>query len=417
MNCPSRLASLLGQLALIISVSSCSSTDAPNVSPSAGSGGTAGNVGGSGGGTAGSSAGASNVGGGGAAGSAGAAGGGGSLFTGPCTPPSNIDAPLEKLSQTGCMSSADKTKFASLVIPYEVNSPLWSDSADKQRGMVIPVGQTVHIKDCAVAAENCTQGPADTGKWVFPVGTVMLKNFAFDNKLVETRLFVRHDADTWVGYSYQWDEAQADATLVSEDRKDVMFNTGSRVVPWQYPGRLDCMKCHNKMGGSTIGPETRQMNRVVGGTNQIDKLKGMNLFDKAPASPYAKAFATPYPSQAGMPAADATLDEKARSYLNANCGFCHRPDGDFFSLDMRYDTKFADMKLCGNEPMKGNQGVIGSLNLAPGDTAKSVMWLRMNAKTTDTGRMPQIGTNKVDDPGVKLIGDWIKSIQSCPPVQ
>jgi hypothetical protein len=72
------------------------------------------------------------------------------------------------------------------------------------------------------------------------------------------------------------------------------------------------------------------------------------------------------------------------------------------------------MKLCNVEPLKGNQGVIGAFNLKPSDTANSIMYLRMNAKTTDTGRMPQIGTNKVDDAGLKLIGDWINSIKTCP---
>jgi hypothetical protein len=47
----------------------------------------------------------------------------------------------------------------------------------------------------------------------------------------------------------------------------------------------------------------------------------------------------------------------------------------------------------------------------------SVMWLRMNAPYADTGtnvRMPQIASHVVDADGVKLIGDWITSLTSCP---
>src|SRR5450755_164200 len=135
---------------------------------------------------------------------------------GECTPPVDMAAPLGKLSQTGCMEATDPTKLAARVIRYEVNSPLWSDSADKQRGMVLPAGKTVHVLDCALEPAQCTQGPSNTGKWVFPVGTVPVKSFLFDGKLVETRLFVRHDEQNWVGYSYQWDEAQTDATLVPD---------------------------------------------------------------------------------------------------------------------------------------------------------------------------------------------------------
>ena len=312
------------------------------------------------------------------------------------------------------MSPTDKTKFATRVIPYEVNSPLWSDSADKQRGMVIPVGQTVHIKDCAVASADCTQGPADTGKWVFPVGTVMLKNFLFDNKLVETRLFVRHDEQTWVGYSYQWDEAQTDATIVPDGRRAVMFNTGTRTVPWNYPSRTDCMKCHNPAGGSTIGPETRQMNRMVGGTNQIDTLKALNLFDKAPTAPYQAALVTPL--AAGTPADNAALDKEARSYMHANCAFCHRPDDidlGLVNIDLRLDIALKDTKLCNADPVKGDQGVPTAKLLTAGQPAQSIAWLRMNAQP-DMGRMPQIGTYQVHTAAVKLIGDWITSLKTCP---
>ena len=60
---------------------------------------------------------------------------------------------------------------------------------------------------------------ADDGKWVLPVGTVMVKSFLFDSKLLETRLLMRFDATTWVGYTYKWDEAQTDATLVGDESR------------------------------------------------------------------------------------------------------------------------------------------------------------------------------------------------------
>ena len=427
----------LGSLSLLILVSACGS-EGTNVGP--GTGGNAGSAtagsagisgtsavgtsGSSGAGVAGvaglvgaggSTSTAGNAGNSANAGNAGTAGaGGGDPIPGTCTPPSDVNAPYQKLSQTGCMSSTEPTKFATKAIPYEVNSPLWSDSADKTRAMVIPAGQKIHIRDCALPADNCTHGPADTGQWVFPVGTVMLKNFLFDNKLLETRLFVRHDAQTWVGYTYRWDEAQTDASIVPpEDNVDVMFNTGSRTVPWQYPSRKNCMKCHIASGGSTLGPETRQMNREVSGKNQIDRLAELGVFDQVPVKPYAEAYATPYVSQAGTPAASATLEQKARSYMQANCAFCHRPDGEFPQIDMRYETKLADMGVCNVVPIKGNQGVLDAVELKPGEPANSIIYLRMNV-LPGAGRMPAIATNQIDSAGVKLIGDWITSIKSCP---
>jgi hypothetical protein len=241
-----------------------------------------------------------------------------------------------------------------------------------------------------------------------------VKSFLFDDKLVETRLFVHFDATTWVGYSYQWDEAQTEATIVPDERRMVTFNTGKRQVDWNYPSRVDCMKCHNEYTGSTLGPETAQMNRVVGGNNQIDTWAGMDLFDATPAKPYKAALVLPYPGQLGTPPPGATVTDRARSYLHANCAFCHRPDGDFNPLDMRDGTLLKDMGLCNTTPQKGDVGVPGAVNLKPTDPMNSVMWLRMNSLENRV-RMPQIATYQIDTEGVKLIGDWITGITSCPP--
>ena len=83
-------------------------------------------------------------------------------------------------------------------------------------------------------------GPADTGKWVFPVGTVMIKNFMFDGKLVETRLFMHVDAATaaiiqngtdWVGYNYAWNERRPRPPSSPTRARRSSFNTGTRTCP------------------------------------------------------------------------------------------------------------------------------------------------------------------------------------------
>ena len=419
----SSLASVALCLGLILSVSSCSSTDAPAPGGSAGTAGSQASAGAPAGGSGSSgSAGISgaSTGGNGTAGtsaggtggaSGGSAGGAGQTTVGECTPPP-VDAPIEKLSLTGCMNPKDITKFADRVIPYEVNSPLWSDSADKQRGFVIPAGKTIHVKDCAAMPAECLDS-ADTGKWVFPVGTVMLKNFLFNNKLVETRLFVRHDEQTWVGYSYQWDVAQTEATVIPDERRRIMVDSGSGMVSWTYPNRVDCMKCHNSAGGFTLGPETRQMNRMVGTSNQIDAFKAKNLFDTPPTAPYQAALVTPLTA---APADDAALDKQARSYMHANCAFCHRPDDldlGAVNIDLRLDRTLKQTNLCNADNVKGDQGVPTAKLLTPNNPAQSIMWLRMNA-IEDMGRMPQIGTYQVHTAAVKLVGDWITSIKTCP---
>jgi len=361
--------------------------------------------------TTGGSAGASGSG-----GAGGLGGGGGAGMVGTCTPPSDVFSPITKLSLTGCVDATDPKKPIARAVSYEVNSPLWSDSADKARAFVLPVGGKIHVRDCAANAADCPNGTQDNGRWDFPVGTVMIKEFMFDGKLVETRLFMHNDAQNWVGYSYEWDEQQTEATITSPDRVDLMFNTGKRTVEWHYPSQQDCLNCHNAAAGSTLGPETAQMNRMVGGMNQIDKIAALGLFEKAPAMPYKAALTTPYATSLGMPQAGATVEEKARSYLHANCSFCHRPGGNYPNFDFRYDTALKDMAICNAVARKG--GIASApdktLVMVPGKEADSLMWLRMSEANPDKGRMPQVGSYAVDADGVKAVGDWIDSLTACP---
>jgi len=355
---------------------------------------------------------AGSGGGGATAGSSGAGGAGGYIPSGPCSPPVDIKQPVEKLGATGCMSASDPRKMADIVTPYDVNSPLWSDSAIKTRGMVIPQGQKIHVLNCTANADECRYGREDDGRWIFPVGTVLVKNFMFDDKLVETRLFMHRDSKTWVGYGYQWNEQQTEATVVPDEDRTVMFNTGQRQVSWTYPSRYNCMLCHNKLGGSSLGPETRQLNRVVNGENLLDKLERLGMFDAPLPKPYLSALPTPYDSFEGMPPAGASNEELTRSYLHANCAFCHRADGNSGTLDLRYGVSLANTAACNVAPQKGGAGLSTYTILTPGKPMESVLWARMQT-LDDKGRMPQIGTYVVDQPGVKLVSDWITSLQSC----
>lgn len=398
------------------------------VAGSAGSSaGSVGAVSGSGGASA-SSAGATTGGGGAAIGGAGAstggsggsisgAGSGGAPVVGNCSPPDDMYNPIQNLSQTGCVDPSDPTKLAARAVPYEVNSPLWSDGADKSRAFVLPAGQKIHVD-------------AATGKWVFPVGAVMIKNFLFDGKLIETRLFMHSDADTWVGYGYKWNgqgtAKQTEATVVGIGRDDVMFNTGKQMVHWHYPSRQDCIDCHNAVAGGTLGPSNAQMFRTVAGhtKSQLDEFQDMGLFDAPPLAPTAdQVLVTPYPGQLGSPPASATLDQKARSYLQANCAHCHQPNDGFVmspfpNFDLRYGTALKDANICNVAAAKGTvPGSTATKILVPGSPTSSLIWVRMNEPPSEddtTGRMPQIGSHVVDAPGLQLISDWITALQSCP---
>jgi uncharacterized repeat protein (TIGR03806 family) len=351
----------------------------------------------------------------------GTGGAGGAPTTGdageiPCAPLPDPTQPAAALADTGCMDKTNVTRFAASAWAYEVNSPLWSDLADKSRAFVLPPGGKIKVASCTGPSSGCLDA-ADDGKWSLPAGTILLKNFGFDGKIVETRLLVAMPDATWVGYSYQWNEAQTAATLVPSPGASITFNTGARAVDWTYPSRRDCNECHTRSAGWSLGLETAQMNRVpvsaaLGTQNQIDRFAAAGLFEAAPAKPYKAALVTPYQGQLGGPSSSATLTERARSYLHANCAFCHRPDGEFKTIDLRYDIDFKHTSLCNSVPVKGTQNVDGATNLTPGHPELSVTWLRMN--TLDLGRMPPLASYVLDQDALALVGDWIRSIDACP---
>ena len=204
----------------------------------------------------------------------------------------------------------------------------------------------------------------------------------------------------------------------------MIFETGQRTVDWHYPSRVDCMTCHNPdKGDAALGPETAQMNRVVSGSNQLDTLQGMGLFEAPTPTPYMAALVEPTTSQLGSPPASASVDQRATTYPHANCAFCHRPDdnvdcGTDPCLDLRFGLPLAARNIRNVTPATGGFGLTNPVTFAPGHPELSVMSIRMKAPPDDTsghhGRMPLIASYVVDQQAVDLINSWITSITTCP---
>ena len=109
----------------------------------------------------------------------------------------------QMLSDTGCFDPSDPTQVAEGVIPYDVKTELWSDGAGKRRWLAIPDGTQIDI--------------LPDGDWDFPIGSVLIKEFAWNGNPFETRLMVRHDDGEWAGYTYEWNASLTDANLVSSE--------------------------------------------------------------------------------------------------------------------------------------------------------------------------------------------------------
>jgi uncharacterized repeat protein (TIGR03806 family) len=327
----------------------------------------------------------------------------------PARPTNAQNDPFPKrLSDTGCVEKSDPTKPAAGLIPYGVNSALWSDDADKGRWVAIPAGKTIVVKD--------------DGHWDLPVGTVAVKEFRVKDKLVETRLLVHHsEPDDWVGYSYAWRPDGKDADLVDEDSKRVCVENLQPNCPdenpdgqmWVYPSRMQCLGCHGENPGRSLGLETAQLNRLFlypNGkyANQIATFAKVGLLATSNIDPKSlPAYANPADPKSG------TLSERARSYLQSNCAHCHRPGATMEStLDFRYTTPLREMNACDVKANKNNFGDSNAKLLAPGDGESSIVFRRTNTNSPFL-RMPQIGRSIIDPVGSRLVGEWITSLKSC----
>jgi uncharacterized repeat protein (TIGR03806 family) len=289
------------------------------------------------------------------------------------------------LSQTGCMDPEDPSQPGTGLIPYGVQHALWSDGAEKERWMAIPDGQTIEIDE--------------SGDWDPPIGSVLVKQFSVDEHVVETRLFMRHDDGNWAGYSYAWDEAGDDATLL-EGAAQKEFGDSS----WRYPSRSECLQCHTTAAGGSLGLETAQLNGLFdysqGSAHQLSTLEHIGLIelDGVDLDPSLEPRSTEADS--------------ARSLLHVNCSSCHRPEGTGGGdLDLRWDRELDEMGGCGMPPEHGDIGVSEGLLIAPGDPARSILSQRMHA--IDHARMPPVGTELVDTEGVAAVDAWIGQLQDC----
>jgi uncharacterized repeat protein (TIGR03806 family) len=299
----------------------------------------------------------------------------------------------DMLSKTGCVAPGDASKPAEGLIPYAPIAPFWSDGADKERFFALPEGGTIKVG-------------AD-GDWDFPNGTVLVKDFSIAGKRIETRLFMRHDDGVWAGYSYEWNDAQTDATLLPGSKAKAVGNQ-----TWQYPSRNQCMQCHTQAAGFSLGLESSQLNyefvyRAQGRkSNQLATLSKIGVL----ASPIGDVATLPvYPAYTDE---SKPLEARARAYLHSNCSNCHRPQGGGRgNMDLQFSVPLSGSKVCEAATLD-NLGISGAKIVSPGKPEDSIMSKRM--RTLDVNRMPQLSSVVVDDKGATLIDSWIKGMTTCP---
>jgi len=336
------------------------------------------------------------------------------------TPPSDL-AELNLFTWNAQTGTAD---WNAGLVPYELNTPLFSDYAQKERALYLPAGEAMEFDA--------------NDAFAFPTGSLILKNFLLpadlrspeqDRRLIETRLLIKQEGE-WEQWPYVWSDDGSSASLdpggevlpasfIDEDGETVDFT-------YLVPQRNQCRECHELANGdgeedryrTPIGPKARHLNRDYdygsGPTNQLEHFASLGILSGLPPLSEVDA-AVDGPAIADIDAlGPSALDEAARDYLDINCAHCHNPDGVngiSSQLFLNHDNESAfNLGVC-KAPGSAGEGTGGfAYDIVPGNPDESILVFRM--ETEELGAiMPLLGRALVHEDGVSLVRRWIGAMQ------
>ena len=316
------------------------------------------------------------------------------------------------------------------VVPYDLNTPLFSDYAHKLRTLWLPPG---------TAARYTTSQSFD-----FPVGTIITKTFYYPRaggdlarvartyeqsgdfagsgldlahvRLIETRILVRR-ALGWQALPYVWNAKQTDAELARTGDEVALqlvdAKGGQEDFTYVVPNENQCAGCHvtdlKTKAIAPIGTKARHLNRDYGyadGThNQLDYLEKIGYLAGLP--PPAEVARNANWRDAAQP-----LEARARAYLDVNCGHCHNPKGPADTTALTFDVGTPvdrHLGLC-KPPVAAGRGTGDHLfDIVPGHPDDSILPFRMASREPGV-MMPEQGRGTVHREGLELIRDWVAAM-------
>ena len=319
------------------------------------------------------------------------------------------------LTATGVFTSTPARTPHPGLVPFELNSPLWTDGALKSRFIALPFDSN----DPNNATASPRIGFMPSGSWTFPNGTVIVKNFDMQMneqantpatvRRLETRILIRNADGTIRGASYRWQAGYSEADLVPARQEQMLGITNSdgsiRTQNYTYPGPDDCVTCHNANAGMVLGIRTSQLNgdltypttRTDNQLHTWDQIGMFNVPINAPAT-YARSVAIDDTS--------ATLEHRVRSYLSSNCAHCHQPNGIGPFFDMRFETATLDTGLFTTGPDFCGTGI----GLIRKYLTDSRLFIRDSAPSgikQCVSAMPPIARNVPDQRVLGAYNDWV----------
>lgn len=306
------------------------------------------------------------------------------LLAAACGAP-RLDGP-EKLSQTGLYADRPGGAIAPGLFAFEPAWQLWSDGAEKARWLSLPPGGKIDT--------------SDLGRWRFPVGTRLWKEFRKGELRLETRyLEKRAEGDGgWFQMAYVWTDDGSDAIAAPGGRRDVR-GTGHDV-----PSTEDCVLCHDMVLTPVLGVDAIQLAR--GPDGPLQRLAAADLLGPPPAA------------EPVVPGDGAVRD--ALGYLHGNCGFCHNDDSAFRAgtrrmllrlrpTDARPEDTDAYLTTIDVE-MQHVMPVGIHLGVVPGDPEASQLYARMKTRER-WWQMPPLATEVPDEAALRTIAEWIRGLR------
>ena len=313
------------------------------------------------------------------------------------TPPGSVDEALilsdetpANLSAFGFFADGPGQQPGKGVVPYRLNTPLWSDGAEKLRFVYVPARQQAKAR-----------APGDNGGLLdLPVGSALVKTFAFGEnggrRLIETRLLL-HRKSGWVALPYLWNAEQTEARLALAGARVPVTTPAGVAISYRVPNKNQCKECHGLAGAVVpIGPKARNMSH-----EWLAAMVASGRLDRMPDG----ADTVPLWEKRAAVSASAA----ARGYLEVNCAHCHRPQASASNsgLDLRWEQQDRTALGIMKRPVAAGRGA-GSLlfDVVPGKPDESILAHRM-ASTEGGVAMPELGKDSLDHDGIAAVRRWI----------
>lgn len=318
-----------------------------------------------------------------------------------------------QLSQTGLFTDTVAQSPAPGVVEYDVRAKHWADGTHSRQWLALPeTSQLTLFKKF-----DWTTGES-AGRFNFPMDTVAAKTVSYfseagnpkSEKHIETQVLHKY-GDEWRAYNYIWNDEQTDAFLQPDTAqeteltiRDSKATGGKRKQTWRHSSRSECLLCHLWSAGTVQGFWPPQLNLEQDGHNQLDTLSDLGLF--AEDIPKLNTLVSPHDPEA-------SLQDRARSYLALNCSTCHRNlGGGMAEFTFDITVPLSNSKYIDAAPSQGAFGIPQAKVVASGSPSRSVLLYR--TLKSGRGHMPQFGSSVIDRNGISLLAKWIASLGDNP---